>query len=195
MAASYMATNAVLKELHGDLKRRMDKAVTDFQTHLVSLRTGRANVQLLDQVRVDYYGTPTPLTQIAQVTTPEANLILVQPWDAGLVKEIEKALRAPEHGFNPQSDGRILRVPIPPMTEERRRDVVKQLNKELEDHRTALRNVRRDGNDLLKKMAKDKKIGEDEEKRAQDEVQGMLNEEIKRMEEAARRKEADIMQI
>jgi ribosome recycling factor len=195
MAASYMATSAVLKELHGDLKRRMDKAVTDFQTHLVSLRTGRANVQLLDQVRVDYYGTPTPLTQIAQVTTPEANMIVVQPWDAGLVKEIEKALRAPEHGFNPQSDGRILRVPIPPMTEERRRDVVKQLNKELEDHRTALRNVRRDGNESLKKLAKDKKIGEDEEKRAQDEVQGMLNDEIRRLEEAARRKEADIMQI
>ena len=175
MAASFMAANPVLKELHGDLKRRMDKAVTDFQTHLVSLRTGRANVQLLDQVRVDYYGTPTPLTQIAQVTTPEANLIVVQPWDASLIKEIEKALRAPEHGFNPQSDGKLLRIPIPPMTEERRRDVVKQLNKELEDHRTALRNVRRDGNDHLKKLAKDKKISEDEEKRAQEEVQAILD--------------------
>lgn len=195
MAVSFMAGHPVLKELHGDLKRRMDKAVTDFQTHLISLRTGRASVQLLDQVRVDYYGTPTPLTQVAQVTTPEANLIMVQPWDASLLKEIEKALRAPEHGFNPNSDGRILRVPIPPMTEERRRDVVKQLNKELEDHRTALRNVRRDGNDHLKKLAKDKKISEDEEKRAQDEVQGMLNDEIRRMEEAAKRKETDIMQI
>lgn len=195
MAASYMASNAVLKEVHGDLKRRMDKAVTDFQTHLVSLRTGRANVQLLDQVRVDYYGTPTPLTQIAQVTTPEASMIIVQPWDAGILKEVEKALRAPEHGFNPSNDGKVIRVPIPPMTEERRRDVVKQLNKELEDHKTALRNVRRDGNDSLKKLAKDKKIGEDEEKRAQDEVQGMLNDEIRRLEEAARRKEADIMQI
>jgi ribosome recycling factor len=195
MAVSFMAGHPVLKELHPDLKRRMDKAVTDFQTHLVSLRTGRASVQLLDQVRVDYYGTPTPLTQVAQVTTPEANLIMVQPWDASLLKEVEKALRAPEHGFNPNSDGRILRVPIPPMTEERRRDVVKQLNKELEDHRTALRNVRRDGNDQLKKLAKEKKISEDEEKRAQDEVQAMLNEEIKRMEEAARKKEFDIMQI
>ena len=195
MAASYMASNAVLKELHGDLKRRMDKAVTDFQTHLVSLRTGRANVQLLDQVRVDYYGTPTPLTQVAQVTTPEASMIIVQPWDASILKEIEKALRAPEHGFNPSNDGKVIRVPIPPMTEERRRDVVKQLNKELEDHKTALRNVRRDGNDSLKKLAKDKKIGEDEEKRAQDEVQGMLNDEIRRLEEAARRKEIDIMQI
>jgi ribosome recycling factor len=195
MAPSFMATNPVLKELHGDLKRRMDKAVADFQTHLVSLRTGRASVQLLDQVRVDYYGTPTPVTQVAQVTTPEAGMILVQPWDPSLIKEIEKALRAPEHGFNPQNDGKLIRVPIPPMTEERRRDVVKQLNKELEDHRTALRNVRRDGNDHLKKLAKDKKISEDEEKRAQDEVQAMLNEEIRRMEEAARKKEADIMQI
>jgi ribosome recycling factor len=195
MAPSYMASNAVLKELHGDLKRRMDKAVTDFQTHLVSLRTGRANVQLLDQVRVDYYGTPTPLTQIAQVTTPEASMIIVQPWDVGILKEIEKALRAPEHGFNPSNDGKVIRVPIPPMTEERRRDVVKQLNLELEDQKTALRNVRRDGNDSLKKLAKDKKIGEDEEKRAQDEVQGMLNDEIRRLEEAARRKEIDIMQI
>lgn len=195
MAVSLMAGHPVLKELHSDVKRRMEKAVADFQTHLVSLRTGRASVHLLDQVRVDYYGTPTPIAQVAQVTTPEAGLILIQPWDAGLIKEIEKALRSPEHNFNPQNDGKMIRVPIPPMTEERRRDVVKQLNKELEDHRTALRNVRRDGNDHLKKLAKDKKISEDEEKRAQEEVQAMLNDEIKRMEEAARKKEADIMQI
>jgi ribosome recycling factor len=195
MAASYMSTNPLLKEIHSDLKRRMDKAVTDFQTHLISLRTGRASVQLLDQVRVDAYGTPMPINQLAQITTPEAGMIVVQPWDVSLLKEIEKALRAPEHGFNPQNDGKLIRVPIPPMTEDRRRAVVKQLNQELEDHKTALRNVRRDGNDSLKKLAKDKKIGEDEEKRAQDEVQSMLNEEIRRMEEAAQRKEADIMQI
>lgn len=195
MAASYMASNAALKDIHADLKRRMDKAVGDFQTHLVSLRTGRATAALLENVRVDYYGTPTPLTQVAQVSAPEPNMILVAPWDAGLVKEIEKVLRSPEHGFNPQSDGRQIRVPVPPMTEERRRDVVRQLNKMLEDHRTALRNVRRDGNDTLKKMARDKKLSEDEEKRAQDEVQAMLNDEIRRMEELARKKEADIMQI
>lgn len=185
----------MLKDLHADLKRRMDKAVVDFQAHLVSLRTGRANVQLLDQVRVDYYGTPTPLAQVAQVTTPEASMIVVQPWDVSLLKEIEKALRAPEHGFNPSNDGKQIRVPIPPMTEERRRDVVKQLNKQLEDHKTALRNVRRDGNDNLKKLAKDKKLSEDEEKRAQDEVQSMLNDEIRRIDELARKKEIDIMQI
>lgn len=195
MAASYMATHPLLKGVQADLKRRMEKAVTDFQTHLVSLRTGRASVQLLEQVRVDYYGTPTPLTQIAQVTTPEASLLIVQPWEVSLLKEIEKALRDPQHGFNPSNDGRVIRVPIPPMTEERRRSVVKQLNQELEDHKTALRNVRRDGNDTLKKMAKDKELSQDEEKRAQDEVQGMLNDEIRRLEEAARKKEADIMQI
>ncbi len=195
MAASFMASNATLKDVHADVKRRMDKAVADFQHHLVSLRTGRATVALLDQVRVDYYGTLTPLNQVAQVSAPEANMIVVAPWDAGLVKEIEKALRAPEHGFNPQNDGKQVRVPIPPMTEERRRDVVKQLNKELEDHRTALRNVRRDGNETLKKLAKDKKVSEDDEKRAQDEVQAMLNEEIRRMEELAKKKEAEIMQV
>jgi ribosome recycling factor len=195
MAASYMATIPALKEIQLDLKRRMEKAVTDFQTHLVSLRTGRANVQLLDQVRVDSYGAPTPLNQVAQITTPEASMIVVQPWDISLLKEIEKALRAPEHGFNPSNDGKLIRVPIPPMTEERRKGVVKQLNQELEDHKTALRNVRRDGNDTLKKMVKDKELSQDEEKRAQDEVQGMLNDEIRRMEEAARRKEVDIMSI
>src|ERR1700761_9388528 len=124
MAASFMAGNPVLKELHGDLRRRMDKAVADFQTHLVSLRTGRASVHLLDQVRVDYYGTPTPVTQVAQVTTPEAGLILIQPWDAGLTKEIKKAWRPPDQGSNPQTDANLPRFPIPPMTEERRRDVV-----------------------------------------------------------------------
>jgi ribosome recycling factor len=195
MAASYMATIPALKDIQADLKRRMEKAVTDFQTHLISLRTGRANVQLLDQVRVDCYGAPTPLNQVAQVTTPEASMIVVQPWDISLLKEIEKALRAPEHGFNPSNDGKIIRVPIPPMTEERRRGVVKQLNQELEDHKTALRNIRRDGNDTLKKMVKDKELSQDEEKRAQDEVQGMLNDESRRMEEAARRKEIDIMSI
>jgi len=195
MAASYMAGIAVLKDLHADLRRRMDKAVTDFQSHLVSLRTGRATAALLDNVRVDYYGTPTPLTQVAQVTAPEANLILVAPWDASLVKDIEKVLRSPEHGFNPSSDGRQLRVPIPPMTEERRRDVVKKLNQMTEDHRTALRNIRRDGNDSLKKLAKEKKLSEDEEKRSQDEVQAMLNEDIRRLEELDRKKEADIMHI
>ena len=195
MAASYMATNPLLKELHADLKRRMDKAVEDFQTHLVSLRTGRASVQLLDQVRVDYYGTPTPVTQLAQVTTPESGMIVVQPWDPSLLKEIEKALRAPEHGFNPQNDGKLIRVPVPPLTEERRKDMVKHLHKALEDHRTAVRNIRRDGNDAIKKAAKDKKIAEDDEKRAMDEIQKLTDDEIKKMEEMSKAKEKEVMEI
>jgi ribosome recycling factor len=150
---------------------------------------------MLDAVKVDYYGTPTPITQMAQVSTPEAQLILIQPWDPSVVKDIEKAIQASDLGFNPQTDGKIIRIPVPPMTEERRRDVVKHLNKVLEEHRTAVRNVRRDGNDALKKLAKDKKISEDEEKRAMEEVQKMTDEEIRTMEEMCKRKEVEVMQV
>jgi ribosome recycling factor len=144
---------------------------------------------------VDYYGTPTPISQMAQVSTPEAQLIVISPWDPTVLKEIEKALRTSDLGLNPQSDGKVIRVPIPAMTEERRRDVVKHLNRVLEEHRTAIRNVRRDGNDALKKLAKEKKISEDDEKRALEEVQKMTDEEIRRMEELSRKKEAEVMQV
>jgi ribosome recycling factor len=190
-----MAGIPALKELSADLKRRMDQAVAAFQSNLASIRTGRASVHMLDQIKVDYYGTPTPISQIAQLSAPEAQLILIQPWDPSLLKEIEKALRTSDLGFNPLSDGKLLRVPVPPMTEERRRDVVKHLNRVLEEQRTAVRNVRRDGNDALKKVAKDKKISEDEEKRSLEEIQKMTDEEIRRMEELARRKEVDVMQV
>jgi ribosome recycling factor len=193
--ASVMAAIPALKEIYLQLKARMDKAVGDFQTNLASTRTGRASVHMLDQVRVDYYGTDTPLAQVAQLTTPDANLIVIQPWDPSLIKEIEKALRTSELGFNPQNDGKVVRVPIPPMTEERRRDVVKHLNKVLEEHRTAARNIRRDGNDSIKKAAKDKKISEDEEKRSLEEIQKLTDEEIKRMEEMCRKKEIEVMQV
>ncbi|HEX8811287.1 MAG TPA: ribosome recycling factor [Terracidiphilus sp.] len=195
MAVSAMAGIPALKDLSADVKRRMDQAVTGFQSNLASVRTGRASVHMLDQVKIDYYGTPTPVSQMAQVSAPEAQLILIQPWDPSVIKEIEKALQTSDLGFNPQTDGKVIRVPIPPMTEERRRDVVKHLNKVLEEHRTAIRNVRRDGNDTLKKLAKDKKISEDEEKRALDEIQKLTDEEIKRMEEMSKRKEAEVMQV
>jgi ribosome recycling factor len=181
MAASIMAGIPALKELNADLRRRMDQAVATFQANLASTRTGRASVHMLDQVKVDYYGTHTPISQLAQVSAPEAQLILIAPWDPTILKEIEKALRTSDLGFNPQSDGKVLRVPVPPMTEERRRDVCKHLNKVLEEHRTAVRNVRRDGNDALKKLAKEKKISEDEE--------------IRRMEELSHKKEAEVMQV
>src|SRR5271154_1576548 len=188
MAVSVMEGIPALKDSYQQLKSRMDKAVHDFQSNLASTRTGRASIQMLDQVKVDYYGTPTPLNQVGQLTTPDANMIVVQPWDPSLISEIEKALRTSDLGFNPQNDGKIVRIPVPPMTEERRRDVVKHLNKVLEEHRTAVRNVRRDGNDALKKLAKDKKVSEDEEKRAAEEVQKMTNDEILRMEDLCKRK-------
>ena len=193
--ASSMDGNPALKDLSGDLKRRMDQAVATFQANLASTRTGRASVHMLDQVKVEYYGTHMPINQLAQVSTPEAQLILISPYDPTVIKEIEKALQAADLGLNPQSDGKVIRVPIPPMTEERRRDVVKHLNKVLEEHRTAVRNVRRDGNDALKKLAKDKKISEDEEKRAAEEVQKMTNDEILRMEELCHKKEVEVMQV
>jgi ribosome recycling factor len=195
MAPSAMAGIPALKETYTQLRSRMDKAVADFQTNLASVRTGRASIHMLDQVRVDYYGTPTPLNQVAQITTPDANMIVIQPWDASLIAEIEKALRTSDLGFNPNNDGKLVRVPVPPMTEERRRDVVKHLHRVLEDHRTAVRNVRRDGNDLIKKASKDKKISEDEEKRSLDEIQKLTDEEIRRMEEMAKKKEVEVMQV
>jgi ribosome recycling factor len=195
MAVSIMAGIPALKELNGDLKRRMDQAVATFQAALASTRTGRASVHMLDQVKVDYYGTRTPISQLAQISTPEPQLILISPWDPSIIKEIEKALLTSDLGFNPQSDGKVVRVPVPPMTEERRRDVCKHLNKILEDHRTGIRNVRRDGNEVLKKLSKEKKISEDEEKRALDEIQKMTDGEIRRMEELSQKKEAEVMQV
>jgi ribosome recycling factor len=195
MAPSFMAGIPALKDLNVDLRRRMDQAVATFQASLASARTGRASVHMLDQIKVDYYGTNTPISQLAQVSTPEAQLILIAPWDPTILKEIEKAIQASDLGFNPQSDGKVIRIPVPPMTEERRRDVCKHINKVLEEHRTAVRNVRRDGNDALKKLAKEKKISEDEEKRSLEEVQKMTDEEIRRMEELSHKKEAEVMQV
>ena len=195
MALSFMAGVPALKDLNADLKRRMDQAVATFQSSLASTRTGRASVHMLDQIKVDYYGTQTPISQLAQLSAPEPQLILISPWDPTILKEIEKTIQASDLGFNPISDGKVLRIPVPPMTEERRRDVCKHISKVLEEHRTAVRNVRRDGNDALKKLAKDKKISEDEEKRSLEEVQKMTDEEIRRMEELSRKKEAEVMQV
>lgn len=193
--ASFMDGNPELKGLSSDIKRRMEQAVATFQSQLASTRTGRASAHMLDSIKVDYYGTPTPITQLAQVSTPEPQTIVISPWDPTVLKEMEKAIQASDLGFNPLSDGKVLRIPVPPMTEERRRDVVKHLNKVLEEQRTAVRNVRRDGNDALKKLARDKKIGEDEEKRALEEVQKLTDEEIRKMEEMCKRKEAEVMQV
>lgn len=195
MAGSVMAGIPALKDTYQQLKSRMDKAVEDFRNNLSSIRTGRASVHMLDQVKVSAYGTEMPLNQMGQVNAPEPQMLVVQPYDISLIAEIEKALRTSSQGFNPQNDGKVIRIPIPPMTEERRKEVVKHLSKVLEDHRTGIRNIRRDGNDLVKKAAKDKKISEDDEKRALDEMQKLTDDEIKRMEELCKAKEKEVMQV
>jgi ribosome recycling factor len=193
--ASWMAGNENLKGTHQQLKSKMESTVEDFRANLLSARTGRANVHMLDQVKVDYYGTDTPVSQMGQISTPEPTLILVQPYDMGMVSAIEKAIRTSSTGLNPMTDGKVIRVPVPPMTEERRKDVVKQLQKTLEDHKTAIRNIRRDGNDQIKKAAKDKLISADDEKRANEEVQQLTDAEIKRIEDLFKAKEKEILTV
>jgi len=193
--ASWMAGNEPLKGTYQQLKSKMESTVEDFRGHLASARTGRANVHMLDQIKVDYYGTDTPVAQMGQVSTPEPTLILVQPYDLAMVSSIEKAIRTSSAGLNPMTDGKVIRVPVPPMTEERRKDVVKQLNKVLEDHKTAIRNIRRDGNEQIKKAAKDKLISADDEKRANDEVQQLTDVEVKRIEDLFKAKEKEILTV
>ena len=194
MAQATMAALPALKETYAQLKGRMDKAVEDFRREMASTRTGRANVHMLDSVSVDYYGTPTPLNQIATVHA-EAQLITVQAWDTSQLQAIEKAIRAADLGLNPMNDGKIVRVPVPPLTEERRKDMVKHLHKVLEEHRTAVRNIRREGNDAINKALKDKKITEDDEKRAGEEIQKLTDDEIKKMEEMSKAKEKEVLEI
>ena len=190
-----MATNPALKETFVQLRTRMEKAVEDFRKELAAIRTGRASVHMLDSVTVDYYGSAMPLNQIAQVHAPEAQLITVQPFDPSSLGTIEKAIRSADLGLNPMNDGKLIRVPVPPLTEERRRDLVKHLHKVLEDHRTAVRNIRRDGNELIKKTLKDKKITEDDERRSYDEIQKLTDDEIKKMEDMGKAKEKEILEI
>jgi ribosome recycling factor len=195
MAQATMAAIPGLKETYVQLKTRMDKAVDDFRKAMAATRTGRASVHMLDSVTVDFYGSQMPLNQIAQVHASEAQLLTVQPFDPTSLGAIEKAIRTAELGLNPMNDGKIIRVPVPPLTEERRRDMVKHLKKVLEEHRTAVRNIRRDGNDAIKKAMKDKKITEDDEKRAMEEIQKLTDDEIRKMEEMNRGKEKEVMEI
>jgi ribosome recycling factor len=173
----------------------MDKAVEDLRKELASSRTGRASISILDSIMVDYYGTPTPINQAAQLGTPDATLITVQPYDVSLVGPIEKAIRASDLGLNPSNDGRLIRIPIPPLTEERRKTLAKHVHSVLEDHRTAVRNIRRDGNEHVRKMAKDKAISEDDEKKSLDEIQKLTDDFIRKLEEVAKAKEAEIMKV
>lgn len=193
--ASAMANITALKETHQQLKVRMEKTVDDFRGNLLSARTGRASVHMLDQVKIDYYGSDVPVSQVATVTTPEAQLILVQPYEIALVPTIEKAIRTSSLGFNPMHDGRVIRVPIPPMNEERRKEAVKNLAGVLEGHKTSMRNIRRDGNEAIKKASKDKLISADEEKRSTEEVQQLTDAEIKRLDDLFKAKEKELMTV
>jgi ribosome recycling factor len=195
MAQATMAAIAGLKDTYAQLKMRMEKAVEDFRKALAATRTGRASVHMLDGVTVEYYGTPMPLNQIASVHAPEAQMITVQPFDPSQLGAIEKAVRSGDLGLNPMNDGKIIRVPVPPLTQERRQEMVKHLHKVLEDHRTAVRNIRRDGNDAIKKALKDKKITEDEEKRSLEEIQKLTDDEIKKMEEMSKAKEKEVLEL
>ncbi len=190
-----MADSVPLREIRVQLKTRMDKAVEDFRKAMSGVRTGRASVHMLDGVNVDYYGSQMPLNQVAQVHAPEPQLITVQPFDQSQLGAIEKAIRSGDMGLNPMNDGKLIRVPVPPLTQERRQDMVKHLHRVLEEHRTAVRNIRRDGNDAIKKALKDKKISEDEEKRSLDEIQKLTDGEIKKMEEMSKGKEKEVLEL
>ena len=183
------------KDVIKDARPRMEGAVEDLRKKLASIRTGRAAISILDTVVVDYYGTPTPLNQMASVHAPEPQMLTVQPWDQTQIGAIEKAIRAADLGLNPSNDGKLIRVPIPPLTEERRRQLAKQIHDVAEDHRTAIRNVRRDANDRLKKMMKDKLISEDAERDALLEVQKLTDSHIGKIDELAKGKEQEILSV
>jgi ribosome recycling factor len=195
MAQVSMAAIPALKDSFAQLKARMDKAVEDFRKEMASTRTGRASVHMLDGVTVDAYGSQMPLNQLANVSAPEPQLITVQSWDVSLIGAIEKAIRSADLGLNPMNDGKLIRVPVPALTEDRRKEMVKHLHKVLEEHRTAVRNIRRDGNDLIKKAMKDKKITEDEERGALEQMQKLTDDEIKKMEELSQGKEKEVMSL
>jgi ribosome recycling factor len=184
-----------VKEVEASIKTRMEKALSDLQHDMATIRTGRASLSILDNLRVDYYGTPTPLNQVANLHVPEPNLITIQPWDVSQIGLIEKVIRTSDLGLNPGNDGKIIRLPIPPLTEERRKEFVKKLHGVAEHHRVAVRNIRRDGNEAVKQLAKDKKITEDDDKKAHDEIQKLTNTYMDRIDTASKTKEKDILEI
>jgi ribosome recycling factor len=184
-----------VKDVETNLKSRMEKALSDLQHEMAGIRTGRASLSILDHIRVDYYGTPSPLNQVATLHVPEPNLITIQPWDVSQIGPIEKAIRVSDLGLNPANDGKIIRLPIPPLTEERRKELVKRLHGVAEHHRVSVRNIRRDGNEAVKALLKEKKVTEDEDKRAHDEIQKLTNAYMEKIDQAARTKEKEILEI
>jgi len=185
----------MINDVMKDVQHRMNGAVEALHREFKTLRTGRANAAMLDSVMVEYYGTPTPLSQVASIKVPEASLLVAEPWDKGMCGPIEKAIRNADLGLNPATDGKIVRIPVPQLTEDRRKDLVKKAHGMAEDARTAIRQVRRDGNDKLKKMSKGHEISEDDEKRALEEIQKLTDKNIDEVGAVLKHKEQDIMAV
>lgn len=190
-----MSTVATSKDALAQARVRMEKAVEDFRRELAGVRTGRANVSLLDHVRVDYHGTQMPINQLGTVTVPDAMMLVISPWDPGAVALIDKAIRSSDLGLNPTNDGKVVRLPIPALTEDRRKDLVKHIHKVLENHRTAMRNVRRDIKEAIEHLEKEKKASEDERKRAIEELEKLTHSETKKIEDLSAAKEKEILEL
>jgi ribosome recycling factor len=190
-----MTTVATSKDALAQARARMEKAVEDFRKDLSGVRTGRANVGLLDGVRVDYHGTPMPLNQLGTMSVPDPAMIVIAPWDPGAVPLIDKAIRTSDLGLNPANDGKVVRVPIPPLTEDRRKELVKHIHKVLENHRTAVRNIRRDMKEAIEKLEKEKKISEDDKKRSLDELEKVTHAETKKIEDLSAAKEKEVLEL
>jgi ribosome recycling factor len=190
-----MSAPTTSKEALAQAKTRMEKSVEDFRKELATVRTGRANISLLDQIRVDYHGSPMPVNQLGTLNVADAMTIVVAPWDPGALPLIDKAIRTSELGLNPTNDGKVVRIPIPPLTEDRRKDLVKRLHKILENHRTAVRSVRRDLKEAIERLEKEKKISEDDKKRSLDELEKLTQSETKKMEDLSAAKEKEVMEL
>ncbi len=177
------------------MRTQMDSAIDHLRRELATVRTGRASLTILDGIQVSYYGTMTPLKQVAALSVPESRLIIIQPWEPNLIPEIEKAISASNLGLTPGNDGKIIRMPIPPLTEERRKEIVKQVKKLGEDAKVGIRNLRRDTNDEIKKLGKESKISEDDQRKAQDEVQKVTDEYVAKIDEMIKKKEAEVLEV
>src|SRR5271165_3199389 len=190
-----MSTVATSKDALAQAKTRMEKAVEDFRKELSGVRTGRANVAILDHIRVDYHGTPMPINQLGSLNVPDPASIVISPWDPGAVPLIDKAIRTSDLGLNPTNDGKVVRVPIPTLTEDRRKDMVKHIHKILENHRTAVRNIRRDVKEAVEKLEKDKKISEDEKKRSLEDLDKLTHSETQKIEDLSATKEKELLEL
>ena len=182
-------------DLFSDAERRMQKAIEALKQDLTAIRTGRASSSLVDRIQVDYYGTPTPIIQVASVSVPDARQVVIQPYDRKMIADIEKAIQKSDLGINPNNDGQVIRLNIPPMSEERRRDMAKTLHKKLDEHKVAVRNIRRDVQDKLRDREKKKEVSEDELKRSTDKLQKLTDRFIDEMEKVGKSKEQELMEV